>query len=370
MALRAGKPVLFTLVLLAGLGAIATLTLRAYQDRAGAAASATPRSQVEEARKQLARAQAELKSRVEPGIARLRADREDVRGRLKALGVADSRDLKRDFKAQGLGRELAEVVGYIRTMEQKREALNKSIFDLESMIRSLERKAVVENAGLSDREIAEVNQTVRTIDAQLADFTKAPPEISPAQLDTIIDEELGANSLEGRIERQLEIRKAALAKVQERLAAARAAAAAAPQNARDAENLRTRLERAIRQARDEDRWPLKIAGCTLDEPAAQLALARADTYIARQQGLPAELAPAIEALQRTAGAIGSESAELSKLLEQTRADAGKSDAAAPARAQEAKARIAELTEHPAAARAESLLSGPVPVAEPFVLPAK
>lgn len=322
--------------------------------------------EIADAETKLVRVRTELKNRVEPAITKLRSERQSIREQLKGLGVADSNDLKKDFRAQGFGRELAEIVGLIRAMEQKRDALDKSSFEFESFIRRLKRKALVENAGLTEQELTEVSTTLKSLDAQLADIKEARPEISPAQLDSIIDEELGANSLQGRVERQVEIRQTRLTALNGRLSALKAVVAAAPGNASDVENLRARLERAIRQAVDEDHWPIKVAGCVLEEPAAQGAMARAAEYIVRQKGLAAQHGPTIEKIEKAIAGMSGEAAELQKLLEQVKADAGKTDESAVARAQEVRARLTSIADH-AAPGDDPLLTGPAPNVEVFEL---
>lgn len=328
-----------------------------------------PPGDITDAERKLSLLQGDLQNKLLPALDKLRADREDVKARLKAQGIGDSQGLKDNFKAQSLGQELAEVVGLIRVMEQKKATYERSTFELETLVRRLKRKDVAENAGLTEQELAEVDRTLKTIDAQLADVSAAPPELSAAQFDALIDDELGATSLEGRIDRQIETRKARAAALRERSTSLTNLRDVVAGNIADAENFRMRMERAIRQAKDEDRWPVKVAGRNFDQRAATEALARAAGYIDKQKGSPPDVAPLIEQLQKAAKGVDDEIAELSRLRERATALGPGADAANP-KFQEIKSRVSEFAEKAVASSANSLLKSPVPGADPFDIDAK
>jgi hypothetical protein len=294
-----------------------------------------------------------------PALTKLQADRDDVKGKLKAQGIGDSKGLRENYRAQSLGQELAEVVGLIRVMEAKRAAYERSSFELESLVRRLKRKNVAENAGLSEQEMAEVTSTLKTIDAQLADVTQAPPELNPAQFDALIDDELGSATVEGKIARQIEVREARLARLKERAAALKKASDETDARIAEVENFRTRLDRAYRQALDEERWPVKVAGRVLDRVSAERAMERAKEYEERRKTVPQDVAPMLAKVEGAAAGVSKELDELRAMAERA-----KGLAPADAAAQEIKTRVGELTETAVDAGKDPLLA-PVAAIEPF-----
>src|SRR6185295_15044297 len=63
---------------------------------AGGTASG-PDAEVADAEKKLAKLQTELNQKLVPALAKLKSDREDVKAKLKAAGVADSKGLKENY---------------------------------------------------------------------------------------------------------------------------------------------------------------------------------------------------------------------------------------------------------------------------------
>lgn len=329
--------------------------------------NATTRREVADAEGKLSGIQEDLNGRLLPALARFCADRDEVKTKLKALGVSDSKDLKDNFKAQSLGRELAELVGLIRITDQKRAAYERSSFELESMIRRLKRTALAENAGLSDEEVAEVDRTLRTIDAQLGDITQAPPELNPAQFDSLIDEELSPNWLDTQFDRQLGTRRLRVAALTERLSAFTSSIEAAARNADDAENFQSLLRRACRQAADEDRWPVKVAGRDFTLRSAEAAQQRAGDYIQRQRSMQKDLGPSVERLQRAVSSLNDEMAELLSMRDAARSEPRTAGDPEPGRIREIKARLSFLSNHAPLTASDPLLADSPPSVEPFDL---
>jgi hypothetical protein len=108
-------------------------------------------------------------------------------------------------------------------------------------------------------------------------------------------------------------------------------------------NLRERLDAAMRQARLEDHWPLRVAGVTFDRPSQlQKAIDSADAYLQRGARVEKDLVSASDQVRHTQAAAERTLAQMQQIRTDVHLMAVGQSPLDTAAVQEKRARFAEL----------------------------
>lgn len=153
-------------------------------------ASCAALSPLDKAKESLRKILSEDNEKIIPVLRKLYERRDEAKKRLLDSGINSSEDLRGNQQAQLLAGELAEIVSYVNVMEKKRQSYRNAEFSLEVMIRRLELRNVVAKAGLTDEEMNEIEITLKTINAGLEKETQVARQLSPTEIDGLVDEAL------------------------------------------------------------------------------------------------------------------------------------------------------------------------------------
>ena len=125
---------------------------------------------------------------------------------------------------------------------------------------------------------------------------------------------------QGQIDRQVADRKVRLASLADRARDVQQKKAAFDEKFTGVENVLARFETAIRRADDEDRWPLKIAGRSFDQPQARAIVAQSKQFLADHAALAQAYDQAAARLRQATSDLQADVAKLARLREKLALD--------------------------------------------------
>lgn len=153
----------------------------------------------------------------------------------------------------------------------------------------------------------------------------APPPTAPAKAEWTADE-IAADPegymtwADGRIQEQIDDRQRRLASLSDRLIEVERRQTTFNQRLTAVRNVHDRFETAIRRARDEDRWPMRIGGQSFDESRALAILSQAKQYLEDHGPLAEAYASALARLRQAHGQLQRDVEQLRRLREKLALD--------------------------------------------------
>lgn len=125
---------------------------------------------------------------------------------------------------------------------------------------------------------------------------------------------------DGRIASQIADRRSRLNGLNERLAQVRQKRQALKDSIQNADNVRSRMEKAVTKAEDEDRWPVMMGGRAFDRAKAEAIIAQSRKFAEDRRGLEEAYDQAMAKLDAGAKSFAKEIEDLDRLREKLTLD--------------------------------------------------
>ena len=121
---------------------------------------------------------------------KLQVDKQDIIGRMKAMGFQSSRDVRRSQAHRQIAEELMELQMQIKRLESQKSDYELAIMQMESALRRLDRKQFLSEVSISSEEYSSLAQTASELDERLQKDSDQSAAVK-IELDLLLKETFG-----------------------------------------------------------------------------------------------------------------------------------------------------------------------------------